>query len=193
LLEPLLEPRLRAPDRNLWRAALVQAQFAVEREDLTAAREHFAVLRQTGFRLVVGGDPMLMRPEMLVRAADTCVVVGDAADAANLYQQLKPRAAYNVHDGALVCYGSCSRALGALALQRGERELAATHFADALATNERVGHRPELVRTRLGYAQVLLGSAQTERALQLITAARTEAIAIGMPKMVALADRLAER
>jgi len=190
LLEPLLEPHLRTPSKS-WRVALVQAQLAVEREDLAAAREHFAVLRQSGFKVILGSDPLLMRPEMLARAADVCSVVGDAADAANLYEQLRPRAAYNIHDGALVCYGSCSRALGALALQRGEREVAAAHFADALAMNERVGHRPELVRTRLGYAQVLLAGEQTERARELISAARAEAVAIGMPKLVALADRLA--
>jgi hypothetical protein len=49
------------------------------------------------------------------------------------------------------------------------------------------------VRTRLGYAEVLLAGEQHERARELIAAARAEAVAIGMPKLVALADRLAQR
>jgi len=188
MLEPLIEQHLRSPHANTWRAALVQAQFAVERDDLAVARERFAVLRRTDFRPVLGGEPLLTRPEMLVRAADVCAVAGDATDAGSLYAQLLPRACYAVHDGALICYGSASRALGVLALQRGEHDVAARHFADALALNERIGHRPELVRTQLGLAQLARAQGRRAEALQRLSAVRAEASALGMTGVVARAE-----
>jgi DNA-binding winged helix-turn-helix (wHTH) protein len=185
LLEPMIDQHLRTPGANTWRSALVQAQFAVERDDLATARERFAVLRRTDFRPVLGGAPLLTRPEMLVRAADVCTVVGDAADAASLYEQLRPRAHFAIHDGALICYGSASRALGALALQRGEHALAASHLSDALAMNTRIGHRPELARTHLALAQLALAQGRSDDARERLAEVRTEARAIGMTKLLA--------
>jgi uncharacterized protein HemY len=120
---------------------------------------------------------------MLVRAADVCTVIGDAADATSLYEQLRPRAHFVIHDGALICYGSASRALGALALQRGEHALAASHLSDALAMNTRIGHRPELARTRLALAQLALAQGRAEEARERLAEVRTEASAMGMTKL----------
>lgn len=192
-LEPLLEQHLRSPGANPWRAALVKAQFAVERDDRRAAAAHFHVLRETGFRPLLGGEPLLLKPETLVRTADVCSAVGDPADAALLYELLLPRARYHIHDGALLCYGSCSRALGELALQLGEPARAELHFADALVMNLRLGHRPELVRSRLGQTRALIALQRDAEARALIADARVEAERIGMTAQVALADRLAAR
>lgn len=190
-LEPLIELNLRTNPETYWFAALAKAQFALERGEPAAAAGHFAVLRESGFRPTLNGRALLLKPETLVRLADVCAAVGTAADAALLYAELLPHARGFVHDGALISWGSCGRPLGELAFQLGRTEEAERHFADALAMNERIGHRPEHVRTRLGFARLLLATGRAEQARALIDSARRDAAQMGMASMVELAERLA--
>ncbi|HMI90565.1 MAG TPA: AAA family ATPase, partial [Polyangiales bacterium] len=190
-LEPLLDQHLRTSPSDQWRAAVAKAQFALERGDVEAARACYRPLRESGFRPIAGGELQLVKPETLVRIADVCSAVGDAEDAAVLYEKLLPRASFYAHDGPLVCLGSYSRPLAELALQRTRHAQAEQHFADALASNERLGHRPEHVRTRLGLARLLLATSRVQEAQRLIADAAAEARALSMPPMIALADRLA--
>ena len=60
----------------------------------------------------------------------------------------------------------------------------------ALAQNEHLGHLPELVRTRLGWARALLARGQVARAHGLIAAARGSANELGMAPAQAAAERL---
>ena len=190
-LEPALDQHLRASPADAWRASVAKAQFALERGELEAARACYRPLRESGFRPVAGGELQLAKPETLVRIADLCSEIGDASDAAILYEKLLPRAPFCVHDGPLVCLGSYSRALGELARQLGRPDQAQEHLAAAMIMNQRVQHRPEQLRTRLALARVLLEQGRRTEAQAQLEAARNEARELAMAPMLALADRLA--
>ena len=92
--------------------------------------------------------------------------------------------------------GSRGYAAGPLASCLGRWEDAERHFEHALAVNERLGARPFLVRTRRAYAQMLLERnrpGDTERAHELIAAARAEAEQLGMAREIVRFERLRER
>ena len=80
-LEPLVDQSLREHPGQRWLCALLKAQFALERGEREAASQLFAPLRATGFRPQLDGRAVPIKPETLVRLADVCVAVGDAADA----------------------------------------------------------------------------------------------------------------
>lgn len=190
-LSPLVDRHLETHPDSHWFTALVYTQVALERGELAQAREHFRVLRESGFRPHLRGKRLLAKPETLVRAADACSEAGDRKDAELLYELLAARASQCIQDGALICLGSCARPLAELAFQLGDHALAEQHFRAALAQNETLKHQPELVRTRLGWARLLLANGQSLPARSLIAAARSSARAMGMPRAVAYADRLA--
>jgi DNA-binding winged helix-turn-helix (wHTH) protein len=189
-LEPLIDRHLKANPDSQWFCALAQAQFALERGELELARAHFRILRETGFRPHLRGKPLLAKPETLVRVADACVEAGTPEDAAILYAALLPRAQQCIQDGALICLGACARPLAELAHQLGRPLDAERHFADALAINERLQHRPELVRTQLGWARFMLAGERRGPAAQLIEDARRSAEQMGMRPALALAEQL---
>jgi hypothetical protein len=71
------------------------------------------------------------------------------------------------------------------------------HFADALAMNERLGARPDVVRTRRAWASMLLdrnapGDAARARARDLIAAGLAEAETLGMAREIVRFARLRE-
>jgi hypothetical protein len=92
-----------------------------------------------------------------------------------------------------VSLGSLHRPLGELARRLDRYDLAAAHFARAVAVNERFGHRPEVVRSRLGLARTLCALGRFEQAELESAAAYTEAEARGLTPIAALALDLAPR
>src|SRR5262249_59726992 len=114
-----------------------------------------------------------------------------------LYPQLLPVAD---QVGVLVivvgCYGSMRFPAGLLASCLRRWEEAERHFEGALATNERLEARPWVVRTRRGWAAILLdrdAPGDRERAAELIAAGRAEAETLGMARELVRFDRLLER
>ena len=127
------------------------------------------------------------------RSARDRHALGDATHAAALHDLLEPYADRNVAVGwASVCTGSASRHLGQLADLLGRRDEAIDRFETALAMNERMRARPWVIHTQLDLARVLAQSpADRERATELFETALTEARSLGMPRLVATAERVA--
>jgi hypothetical protein len=129
--------------------------------------------------------------------AEVCGDLGDREAAAILYPRIAP-VAEQVSVSILVTFSQGSRgyAAGLLASCLGRWEDAERHFEHALAANERLGARPWIVRTRRAYAQMLLERnrpGDTERARELIAAARAEAEQLGMAREIVRCERLRER
>lgn len=192
-LEPLIDQALRESPGQRWFCALFKAQFALERGELSAAAQHYAPLRATSFQPQLDGRAVPIKPETLARLADLCVALGDASDAAILYEQLLPRARYCIQDGALIGWGACGRALGELALQMGRREEAEQHLTRAVAQNKAFGHVPETIRSQIALARLWLNSGRAQERTSLLNEARDRALAIGMQPAAAAADKLSSR
>jgi DNA-binding winged helix-turn-helix (wHTH) protein len=188
LLEPIVDP---FPE-NDWFRALIKAQIALERGDRVEATEHFARLRSMGLLPSQGGRALLAKPESLVRLSDVCVEVGENQDAAIVYRALASRAQRCIHDGTLISWGSGSRPLGALAFATGRFEDADRHYRDALAMNLSLGHRPEVARTRLGWARVMLADGRSTEAHALLAQAARDADDMGMLPLASLARALGQ-
>jgi tetratricopeptide (TPR) repeat protein len=125
--------------------------------------------------------------------AEAAAVLGDPTHAAALHERLEPYADRNVAIGwASTCAGSASRHLGLLADLLGRRDEAIARLETALAMNERMRARPWVVHTQVALARVLAQApADRERAAELFDAALAEARAVGMPRLVAAAERVA--
>ncbi|MGY1754756.1 ATP-binding protein [Blastococcus sp. SYSU D01042] len=96
------------------------------------------------------------------------------------------------------CCGSLTSLLGRLAVVRGRLDEAVGCFEEALAVDTGTGARPAVVHDRLGLAGALLRrgrSADLPRAADAASAARQEAVRLGMPgparEAAALADAVA--
>jgi tetratricopeptide (TPR) repeat protein len=126
--------------------------------------------------------------------AETAAVLGDGSHAAKLHDLLEPYADRNVAIGwASTCAGSASRYLGLLADLLGRRDEAIARLETALAMNERMRARPWVVHTQLDLARVLAHTpGDRERAAELYDAALAEARALGMPRLVAAAERVVQ-
>jgi DNA-binding SARP family transcriptional activator len=124
--------------------------------------------------------------------AETAAVLGDATHAAALHDLLEPYADRNVAIGwASTCAGSASRHLGLLADLLGRHDEAVARLETALAMNERMRARPWVVQTQVDLARVLAHApADRERAASLFDAALLEARQLGMPRVLAAAERL---
>jgi tetratricopeptide (TPR) repeat protein len=111
----------------------------------------------------------------------------DKERASLLYELLLPYAERNVIVGsANDCFGAVARYLGLLATTMERWDEAASHFADALAINERVHARLFVAHTQYDYATMLLTrSAQGDRtrAQSLLDQALAAAQELGMPRL----------
>lgn len=127
----------------------------------------------------------------------TAVVVGDASVARECHRLLLPCARWCAGDGggAPFAEGSNSLTLGRLATTFGDLALAAGHYQDAIAVDDRIGARPYAAIGRLGLAECL-ESKDPVRALDLATTAADELDRLDMPgplaRARALRDRLSE-
>jgi tetratricopeptide (TPR) repeat protein len=89
-----------------------------------------------------------------VQLADGCAAAGSPEQARILYDTLLPHASSNAVDGVGCTWmGSTERVLGLLAARLERWDTAWAHFERALSANARMGARPWLCRTHLGYAR----------------------------------------
>lgn len=111
-------------------------------------------------------------------------IVGDAEAAAEAYDVLRPyRGRVFTIARAAVCWGPADAYLGRLAATARRWESAEEHFGDAIRACERMGARAFAARTRWWHAEMLRARGRpedAERALELETAARAEAEAMGL-------------
>jgi tetratricopeptide (TPR) repeat protein len=189
-LEPLLEARLEKFPDDHWEAAVAKAQFALERGELERAKQQYRLLSVTRFQVPREGRLLPAKLATRVRMADLCAAIGSSKDALALYEGLLPDAGSCVSHGALISFGSIARPLGELAHKLGNYERAASHFERALETNLRFGHRPEVVRTRLGLARTLCALGRFDEAELESAAAYADAESMGMAPCSELAREL---
>jgi DNA-binding CsgD family transcriptional regulator len=125
----------------------------------------------------------------LTYLTDGCAELGDAEVAERLYQELAPHRGSSVMVGHLVaCYGAADRYLGMLATARGEWDLGAEHFDDALVLNRRIGARTWQAHTLYEHGRMLLARGQVgdkTRADGMLEEALGLAHAIGMTGLAA--------
>jgi DNA-binding SARP family transcriptional activator len=118
------------------------------------------------------------------------VAFGDAPRAQLLYELLLPYADRCVNNGALLCTGSVSRALGLLATTLSQYQAAARHFEEALEMNTRIRSPLWIAHTHHGYAHMLLlrdRPGDRDRALELLEQALATAERLDLK---ALADKV---
>ena len=167
-----------------WRDAgltFVFAELGRRDEAVTA----FEAVASRGFETLPRDAQWLVSVGAL---ADACGFVDDARRADELYALLRPHAGTSIlMPDAWGCFGSVDRTLGVLATTQRRWDSAEAHFEAALALDERMGARTWLVRTQLGYAQMLLIQGDRERAHGLLTEA---AASVGELGLTGLAPRV---
>ena len=134
-----------------WRCALTFLYAEAGRE--AEARTELDELAADGFACFQK-DHFWM-PDMTL-AADASVLLGDLERCGALYEQLRPYARRCVMCGPIAaCWGSTSRALGALAGALDRWEESEHHFEAAIEHNRDLEARLWLTRTQLEYARML--------------------------------------
>jgi class 3 adenylate cyclase/tetratricopeptide (TPR) repeat protein len=150
-----------------WRCALTFLYAEAGRED--DARRELDVL--AAGRFAAFDKDHFWLPDMTL-AADASVLLGDHERAATLYEQLLAYRRRCVMCGPIAaCWGSTSRTLGSLARVLELWDQAEVHFEEAVEHNRALGAQLWLARTRLEYAEMLLGRATRDdraRALALL-------------------------
>jgi predicted ATPase/DNA-binding SARP family transcriptional activator len=146
------------------------------------ARSEFEALAVSGFDDLHRDADF---PQSLAPLSEVCVLLGDAARARALYNQLLPFAGRNlVLPGGMVCWGPNDYFLGILADTMGDAEKAVAHLETALEMCERLQSPPFAARTQVELARALSDRdrpGDADRARELATAALAAADRIGMP------------
>jgi tetratricopeptide (TPR) repeat protein len=177
----------REPEPMRWITGL--AYLHAELGQLDEAAAAFEPVAARGFAAIARDNQWLMR---IATLADTCAFLGDVARADELHELLLPFAGRNVvMVEGWACFGSASRPLAMLAATRGGWDEAEAHFQAAIDFNSRLGARPWLARTELGYAQMLSArgaKGDPPRAHDLLQTALATARNLGM---TTLAERAA--
>jgi tetratricopeptide (TPR) repeat protein len=179
------------PHISAWPPAFTHE--CCETDRMAEARAAFAAIRQRGLELPVDWS----WPATMSLLAEVCAYLEDAEAAAELYPRLLPVAE---QVGSIViflnCYGSLHFPAGLLASCLRRWEEAERHFEGAVAMNERLEARPWVVRTRRGWAAMLLDRndpGDRARAADLIAAGRAEAEQLGMARELVRFERLSAR
>jgi hypothetical protein len=124
----------------------------------------------------------------MMAITEVCRIVDAPECAAPIYERLLPYAQMLcVVSLNLSEMGPVSRALGVLASLKGDYSRAALHFADALATSERIGAPPHIARTHVDQARMLVARGfpgDVERARELLGIAAPLAESLGMAGLV---------
>lgn len=145
-------------------------------------------------RVAEGGLPGSLGLVQRFMLAEVCAFVGDERRAPRLYELLLPYARRNIVWVPFGwCEGSVARLLAPLALLCQREGDAARHFEYALAMNERLGARPYVALTQIGYAELLIrrgAPGDGPRAGALLAAARATCEALGMKPGLAHIEQL---
>lgn len=172
----------------LNRAALACLLLDLERID--EARTVFEDLARNDFEALYRDNEWLLGMSL---ASEACSLLGDAASAAILYDQLVPfagRQAIGFGEGSV---GAVDRYLGLLATTMGRLDDAERHLGEGIEMNERMGSRPWAAHTRHDLARMLLardGPGDRDRAAQLLGAALATARELGMTALEAKVEPL---
>ncbi len=132
--------------------------IAIVAGDLAAGAAAFDELRDLPRRLPVGNR----WASTLGQIGTLAAMLGDAQVAGEVFELLLPTAGYcnGEGSGAIFGMGSNARLLGDLAVTAGRPTEAIRLYQDAIAVNTRIGARPYIALSRLGWAQALLDLAR---------------------------------
>jgi tetratricopeptide (TPR) repeat protein len=146
------------PDIPAWRAGLAMLYRETDRRD--EARRELDRLAAHDFRDLPRDLFWLIG---IALSSDVASWLGDERRAALLYDLLLPYADRTIVTGrAVVCAGSASQYLGALAATMGRCDEAEAHFERALAMNARLGTHPFTTYAEHDYARMLLRRDHTD-------------------------------
>jgi class 3 adenylate cyclase/tetratricopeptide (TPR) repeat protein len=157
---------------------------------LGEAREPFKRLAASGFSELPKNDEWVFGMALL---ADVAGLLRDVPASQLLYEQLLPYDGRNAVSAPDACIGSVARSLGVLAATIGRYDDAARHFKDAIAMNTRTGGRPWVAQAQCNYARMLLERGDRgdhDRAVELVTACRETARALGSAGLLSKAEAL---
>jgi hypothetical protein len=175
-----------------WRAAL--AFICSEKGQPEEARRQLEVLAADGFARVPRDANLLISLALL---SEVCAFLGDVARAAELAELAAPYADRIVVVGnGAACYGAVAYFLGRLATAMQRPDAARAHLETALVTHTHMGARPHRALVEYRLAELLAEDASEagrERSAALVARALSEARAMGMRRLEALAGALADR
>jgi class 3 adenylate cyclase/tetratricopeptide (TPR) repeat protein len=191
LIEPLRGFVDSFPHLPVWR--IVLAGLYCETDQLEAAHAEMDKLAAGHFAIPLDWT----WASSVFSLGQICADLGDRKLAAIYYPQLRPVAGQvGVTGIGLVCYGSLASPCGQFAACLSQWGDAEQYFNQALATNERIGARPYVVRTLRAYAGMLLdrnAAGDNMRAAKLIEEGGIEADKLGMGRELIRLDRLRHR
>ena len=128
---------------------------------LDLARTRLDALAANDFSNIARDD---MWTTCMVFCAEACARLRDAKRAEILHALLLPYSDQTANYPNAVCFGSVSTYLGMLAQTMGRLDLARAHFNRAIDKNRAMGAWPQLARTEVRFAQLLLnGETDIER------------------------------
>ncbi|MFN2503360.1 MAG: AAA family ATPase [Acidimicrobiales bacterium] len=189
-LKPFLSQVIeRTPGLAGFHAALALAH--VEHGETDEARRLLDELATDGFAAVPRD---LVWPGAMAILCEAAAALEDAGRAATLAELFRP------YSGQLVvvangsyCPGAVDRYLGMVLATTGRFEEAEALFRSGLELEERIGALPLVARSRYWYARLLLarlGPGDQQQAAGLLSAARTTATQLGMPRLAREAEAL---
>jgi tetratricopeptide (TPR) repeat protein len=167
------------PTRPVFRCALACLQADLLHAD--PARRLVQDLAADDFAVIQQDNEYLFS---LSFVADAARELGEIRAAAVLYDLLAPHAHLNASNADELATGSVSRPLGVLAATMTRWDHAARHFDAALSHNAAMGARPAVAHSHHDYGRMLLarnGDGDRDQARALLTSARDEYEALGMP------------
>jgi DNA-binding winged helix-turn-helix (wHTH) protein/tetratricopeptide (TPR) repeat protein len=167
-----------------------EARFLLELNRTDDARRAFEEIAHLGFESITRDLGFL---NALANLSLVAVALDDRRRAESLYALMRPYPNHNTPNGFGLYLGSVSYFLGQAARFLGKTEEAAAHFEDALAMNGRLGFLPQLARTQLALAELLVdggGAPGGLRANALLDEAAATARRLEMAPVVSQVDRL---
>jgi hypothetical protein len=130
----------------------------------------------------------------LVHLAEAAALIGDSQCSRKLYDLLAPVSTFvATTGGSFMTVGSIAHYCGLLASVHGEWDRAERYFVEAVRTNERLGARLYMARSRLSWAELLLRRKQEgdlEQAQTMLRDVKSAAIEMGSFAMTRQADEL---
>jgi tetratricopeptide (TPR) repeat protein len=189
---PLLMAAARAqPTVIAYRAgaALVLAELGRDEEAIPEFESVMATCAH-------GGLPQdTTRVVTLYSLSEAAAILGIAKRADELYALFAPYEGQFAILSYFVCYGTVDRYLGMLASLSGRWEDAERHFDAALAMEEHAGALPLALRTKYWFGRSLMARGRPgdrDRADQLLTGSRQQAVDLGMAGLVRQIDQLSQ-
>jgi hypothetical protein len=175
-------PTLTERDRAFSSAA---ALFALRNGQPHQARAILEGLTRDGLDSILRSSSWLLTLQAVIELA---AELKDTHNAQAAYDALVPHAEQPIMASlAVVCFGSAHRPLALAALTSGKLDLAIDHFVEAVAANERLGHRPAAAQARAELASALRQRARVgdeQRGRALLEEAIAEAEVLGMTGLI---------